>query len=189
MIVKEDQTLSSFILLTDILFKSAKATAGDVDDKVSQDRTYAFELSGSGDTDYVPKLSAPTNWLTSIEQRIKDSIVPSDIEGVETSPEYLSPFSADRALTFFDSTSGFLPCEPYIYGTEDGDLVAEFDVSDLKLTAIITPENTILFGVSTPDKSTPAHVEIRRGCNNLRGEVRNFLTGLREGSHGALEPR
>ena len=72
-------------------------------------------------------------WLSEVERRIRDSIVPIEYSDL-TSTEYLNEAAGSAALSFFQNNADLLPAEPHIYGTHDGDLVAEFETAIGRLT-------------------------------------------------------
>lgn len=132
---------------------------------------------------YTPVLSVPNVWLSAVEERIRASIRPPEMEG-EDSSEWLTQNAADTAINFFRHAADLLPAEPHIYATDNGDLVAEFETPASNVTSVVSPEETILFGVSNASPERPVEVTIRRGSNRLREEVKTFTQELRSVSDG-----
>jgi hypothetical protein len=132
---------------------------------------------------YTPVLPAANAWLSVVEQRIRASVRPAEQEG-EESTEWLSQSAADMAITFFRNAADLLPTEPHIYATESGDLVAEFETQASNMTSVVSPAETILFGVSSRAPQKPVEVTIRRGSNRLRDEIKAFTQELRLVSDG-----
>ena len=122
-------------------------------------------------------------WLTAVEQRIRLSVRPPEKEG-EESTEWLSQSAADTAINFFRNTAHLLPTEPHIYATESGDLVAEFETPASNVTSVVSPGETVLFGVSKAAPEKPVEIVIRRGSNRLREEVATFTQALNLVSDG-----
>ena len=67
-----------------------------------------------------------SQWLGAVLERVQNSIVPKDRES-ENDGRWLTEEVAASASAFFEMTSDMLPSEPYIYSSQNGDLVAEFD--------------------------------------------------------------
>lgn len=76
-------------------------------------------------------------WLASVERRIRDSIA-EDVNNRPNDVRWLTQEVAGSALRFFRLTSDLLPGEPYLYGTNSGDLVAEFKAKNGTLTSIVS---------------------------------------------------
>lgn len=76
-------------------------------------------------------------WLAVVERRIRDSIA-ADADKRPHDVRWLTEEVAGSALRFFRLTSDLLPSEPYIYGTDSGDLVAEFKSKHGALTSIVS---------------------------------------------------
>ena len=132
---------------------------------------------------YVAELRIPNTWLALVERRINDSIMPSSAKDTP-SEEWLSPEAGGAALSFFRNACDLLPGEPHIYGTGDGDLIAEFETSRARLTSIVARNCTILFGYRSDADDAPTEIEIRKGSNRLRDEVREFMDHLGLGKDG-----
>jgi hypothetical protein len=98
---------------------------------------------------------------------------------------WLTREAAETAWEFFKVTSDLLPGEPYIYGSQKGDLVAEFNAARGTLTCIITPRFNLLFAVVG---SIPIEKTIARENNNssLRSELMQITELLRTEHHGLL---
>jgi hypothetical protein len=105
--------------------------------------------TGVSISDAVDKLGQPQTrsvplWADNVLVRIASSIEPSGLR--ETAPgRYISSKIASAASAFFEAHASVLPSEPYIYASEDGDLVAEFEARAGSLTAIIGDKNLVLF--------------------------------------------
>jgi hypothetical protein len=135
--------------------------------------------------DYKPYLTAPNNWLTMVESRIRDSIKPDEYE-IENSAEWLTADAAHAAIAFFRSGAEVLPTEPHIYATNNGDLVAEFETPYGTMTSVVSDEKTILFAVLASDPHEPIQKVIRRGSNAFKEELRSVTKQL-SGRHGKVE--
>ncbi len=130
--------------------------------------------------DITTEFKAPIDWLADVENRIQNSI------GQDTAPssEWLTPDAGKAALHFLQYAGDLLPCEPHIYGTREGNLVAEFETQRLRMTVIVTPDGTTLFGYRRDKDEAPHQVWIRRGSNSSREEVRSFTRALGDIPHG-----
>lgn len=137
---------------------------------------------------YTPVLSVPSVWLSAVEERIRASVRPPEMEG-ENSTEWLTQNAANTAINFFRHAADLLPTEPHIYATDNGDLVAEFETPANSVTSVVSSEQTILFGVSNTSPEKPIEVTIRRGSNRLREEVKTFTQELRSISNGKAMAR
>ena len=124
--------------------------------------------------DYRPFLAAPSNWLSLVEARIRESVRPEEYE-IEDSAEWLNAEAASAAIAFFQAGADALPSEPHIYATSLGDLVAEFETSGGTLTSVVSSAETILFAVMASDPHTPIERVVRRGSNSFIDELR-FVT-------------
>jgi hypothetical protein len=132
---------------------------------------------------YTPVLAVPNAWLSAVEERIRASTRPPELQG-EESAEWLSVSAASTAINFLRQAADLLPTEPHIYASDNGDLVAEFETEASNVTSVVTPEETILFGVSSAAPAIPVKVKIRRGSNRLREEVKTFVQELGLVSNG-----
>lgn len=95
-----------------------------------------------------PSILVPVQpeWLSTVQSRINKSIVPGGL--VENDGRWLSQQTAVAAIDFFNATADLLPGEPFIYSSLEGDLIAEFTGERGVLTAIISPNFTVLFAAS-----------------------------------------
>lgn len=134
---------------------------------------------------YAPYLSAPNGWLSAVEARIRDSVLPDELRG-DLSAEWLTEDAANAAIAFFRAGADVLPAEPHIYATESGDLVAEFETQAGSMTSVVTDRETILFAVLVSEPQQPMQRVIRRGSNKFRDELRSFTRRLTAGSHGKM---
>jgi hypothetical protein len=132
---------------------------------------------------YTPVLPAANGWLSIVEQRIRASTRPDEIDG-EDSTEWLNSHAAEEAISFFQRVADLLPTEPHISATRTGDLVAEFEAPTCSVTSVVSDRETILFGVSNNDPENPVQVVIRRGSNRMREEMKEFTRDLHSVSHG-----
>ena len=126
---------------------------------------------------------AEAPWFHIIERRITRSALP-DIN-TKNDGRWLTLDVAEAAWDFFKMTSDLLPGEPYIYGSQKGDLVAEFTAAHGTLTSITTPRFTLLFAVVD---GIPIEKRIPRESSNsvLRSELKKLAELLRTGKHGTL---
>ncbi len=94
---------------------------------------------------------------------------------------------ATSASAFFEMTSDVLPSEPYIYSSQNGDLVAEFDASHGTMTGIIAKNLVVLFAVVD---GVPIERRVVLGSDSprpLRRELQYLTEMLRTGQHAAVE--
>lgn len=137
--------------------------------------------------DLVGPTPIPAPWLPALEQRIRESIAPSDADYVNDG-QWLRPNIAGEAMRFFQGTSDVLPGEPYIYTLLNGDLVAEFRAAHGNVTSIVQTTSVITFAV-IDGQLLDRKLELRN--DNLaaaRQELQRLTNELRTGEHGALEP-
>jgi hypothetical protein len=130
-----------------------------------------------------PSRPADAPWFRLVERRITRSALP-DVN-TKNDGRWLTLDSTKAAMDFFGSTSDLLPGEPYIYGSQKGDLVAEFTAVHGTLTSIVTPGFTLLFAVVD---GVPIEKRIPRESSNsvLRSELKQLTELLRTGQHGSL---
>jgi hypothetical protein len=93
----------------------------------------------------VGQITFAPSWLERVTQRITNSIAPEKRQSDEEPQRWLSNDVAQGGLTFLRNASNLLPSEPYIYSSREGKLVAEFKGAHGNLTAIVSPNSTILF--------------------------------------------
>jgi hypothetical protein len=91
----------------------------------------------------------PPKWYKDVETRINKSTSSGAGQSV-ASPDFVTiePEVAKAANTFFKHCGSFLPSEPYIYPSNQGDLIAEFADERGPLTIIISPRSVIIFAVA-----------------------------------------
>lgn len=135
---------------------------------------------------YTPYLNSPSSWLAQVESRIRDSVVPQSGEE-QPSCEWLAQDAAYAAIAFFRQGADLLPTEPHIYGTESGDLVAEFETSHATITSIVSDTKTILFGYLLAAPEEPFQAVIAKGSNHYREDLKSFTKKLSSRSHGKME--
>lgn len=133
--------------------------------------------------DYSTDFPIAVRWLADVENRIRNSIAPEPHIDL-ASREWLDRGAALAAISFFRDSSDLFPSEPHIYGTSDGDLVAEFETEKLRVTTIIASRGTTLFGYRRDADDFPTQCKIRNGSNRRRHEVEEFATELGIGIHG-----
>lgn len=122
---------------------------------------------------YVPYIHPSVGWLPVIQQRIRDSVIPNEYEGPETT-EWLREDIANAAISFFQKSADILPTEPHIYCSNSGNLVAEFATEKGNLTTVVSDQQAVIFvSLSDPD-SEPQHHIIRRGSNQFRDELSKY---------------
>src|SRR5690242_194424 len=77
-------------------------------------------------------------WISTIQRRIKQSVPSRVTTTIEGEGGWLDSDIAAYAVCFFNAVSDVLPAsEPYLYTSNNGDLVAEFAGRDGKLTSVI----------------------------------------------------
>ncbi len=84
------------------------------------------------------------SWLGAVQRRLNGSIGVRDGEALRDGTA-LSMEVVSRANSFLEATSDLLPAEPYIYGSGNGDLVAEFNVPNGQMTLIISTDFAIAY--------------------------------------------
>lgn len=132
---------------------------------------------------YAPSPVQP-KWLETTQRSIRESLLLSAREGTDGG-RWLSQQVVNAANDFFQGTSDILPGEPFIYSSQKGDLVAEFQAEHGTMTSIVSSAFVLLFAVIDG-------VPIERRVldhRDLREEVRRLTELLRTGQHGALETR
>ncbi|WP_157960141.1 hypothetical protein [Albibacillus kandeliae] len=129
---------------------------------------------------------AVTDWLASVEGRIRDSIAPHTEVDLSTR-DWLNRDAALAALTFLRDSCDLLPSEPYLYGTPEGDLVAEFETGNLRVTTVIAGNGTTMFGYRRDHDDFPTQCIIQNGSNRRRHEVKEFTQALGIGINGKVE--
>lgn len=137
--------------------------------------------------EYTPNLPFPNSWLPVVESRIRASIMPADSDGPPFG-EWLTEDSARAAIAFLRAGEDVLPTEPHIYGTDDGDFVAEFELPEGRLTSVVSDDDTTLFAVYSDRSAPPVHDVIHRGSNQYRNQVVSFTKNFMAGSHGQMVP-
>ena len=141
----------------------------------------AFQKASPGaarlGSSYVVNIEPFTSWLSSVERRIKDSIVPKEYE-TTLSTEWLREEVGQAAIRFFQNAADILPGEPFLYASQTGALVAEFNSPRGALTAVISPNAITLFAVKADDPDGPVEMTLRRGAIQLREDVRLSVRAL-----------
>lgn len=149
--------------------------------------TPAPEQSMLSDTRPESSIQSPSRiapqWLTAVQDRIYSSIVPKGRE-MENDGRWLRRGVAEVASRFFQVTADLLPGEPHIYGSQVGDLVAEFDAAPGSMTAIVTPAVVILFAVADGVPFEKRLVLGSESSSRLRLELKEFVERLHTGQHG-----
>lgn len=132
---------------------------------------------------YDPNRTQP-EWFAPIQRTIQDSVMPGALHTTNDG-RWLSQEVADAATDFFENTADLLPGddEPFIHGSQIGDLVAEFKAEHGTMTIIVSPTVVLLFAVidGVPVQSTIST------DGDVREEVRKLVQWLRTGQHGAVE--
>lgn len=146
---------------------------------------YLGETASVRIKEYAPNLLFPNSWLPVVESRIRASIMPSDHDS-EPSGKWLTENAARAAIAFLQAGADVLPAEPHIYGTQDGDFVAEFESPAGHMTSVVSKDETTLFAVRTDEPDKPLQYVIHRGSNHYRDELRSFTKKLTAGSHGKM---
>jgi hypothetical protein len=135
--------------------------------------------------EYTPDLPFPNSWLPVVESRIRASVMPADSDGLPFG-EWLTEDAARAAIAFLRAGQDVLPTEPHIYGTEDGDFVAEFELPEGRMTSIVSDDETTLFAVHSDCRAAPLHDVIHRGSNQYRDQLASFTKNFRAGTHGQM---
>ena len=99
-------------------------------------------------------------WLPAVQQRIFASVPPAGYE-VDQDGTWVSQKVATAAVQFLSKFPDAFPIEPYLYCASSGDLVAEFQGTNNKLTCLISPDFVTAYsyreGELTP-KRLPHHL-------------------------------
>jgi hypothetical protein len=124
-----------------------------------------------------------------VERRIRASTKSKLIDSestAHTDGRWLTPEVAGAALAFFQRSADLLPSEPYIYSSQQGDVVAEFGSKNGTLTSVISSDLVILFAsvAGTPVERTLRPYEVSN--TTIRSVVRDFTEMLRKGHHGTV---
>jgi len=132
------------------------------------------------------QISPQVQWHGLLQQRIKDSVA---LEGHQLDPNlrYLSEAVARSALCFFEGVSDLLPSEPYIYASQEGNLVAEFSGSSGGLSVMIGTDFAILFS-SSEDQSKEYFYRRSDEPSDVRAGVKEAVAFISANLNGkALE--
>ena len=138
------------------------------------------------EAEYELNIPPESPWLSIVERRINGSITPVEYED-KASADTVNEKVGQAALSFFRGAADVLPSEPFLYASLQGNLVAEFSSSKGTMTAVISPEETVVFTAVVGDKKGPVAIRIRKGTNRLREDVRE-VTRLLVQSHGQMDP-
>jgi hypothetical protein len=123
-----------------------------------------------------------------VEKRIENSVLPMEYEaGLAHEGEWLREEVGRSAIRFFQHTADILPSEPFIYASQTGALIAEFDTPAGALTTIISPTSIILFAASNTTPDAPIETTLTSGTNRLREEVKDVVHALMV-PHGQMGP-
>ena len=133
--------------------------------------------------DFVTEFPQHVNWLADVEMRIQNSIHPFDPNMAETG-EWLPRDTAFAALQFFRDGCDLMPGEPHLYGTSEGELVAEFESGSVRMTSVVSDDGATLFGYRRDNDEMPHQLTIRRGSNQGRFEIKSFTQALGVDPHG-----
>jgi hypothetical protein len=173
------------------------ATGAAVSGSYSTNAVSGSYLSNGVNLDPPYELNIPpvAAWLPSVERRIEDSIIPKEFENIQLGQvdfkatiepaEWLREDVGRSAVRFFQSAADILPSEPFIYASQSGALVAEFQTPAGALTTVISLNNIILFAAKTDEPSAPIQVTLNRGTNRLREELREVVRTIAV-SHGQM---
>ena len=149
-------------------------------------RAPAFEPTMLSDTRPEASIQSPSRimpqWLATVQDRIYRSIVPRGRE-FENDGRWLRHGVAEMASGFFQAAADLLPGEPHIYGSQMGDLVAEFEAAHGTMTGIVTPTSVILYAVvdGTPSEMT---LTLETNAATLRRGVQRLIERSHPGQHG-----
>ena len=130
--------------------------------------------------------TAVPTWLARVEQRIRNSVEPAG-KAVENEGQWLPSNIVEVALPFLREVAETFPCEPFIYSSNRGDLIAEFDASPYRMTMVITPKSVLIYAVRgaaafdlTLDPSSPGLT--------LRQSIQGLIQRVRAGKYGDMDP-
>jgi hypothetical protein len=135
---------------------------------------------------YLLNISPVTPWLPTVERQIENSILPTEYESLD-SGEWLHEEIGQSAIRFFQNTADILPGEPFIYASQTGALVAEFNAPTGALTTVISPTTIILFAAKADEPNAPIQRTLQRGSNRVREDLKEIIQTL-TGSHGQMGP-
>lgn len=96
---------------------------------------------------------AEAPWFPAVQQRILTSVPPIGYAVVQDGT-WISKEVAGAALQFLGSFSETFLVEPYLYCSPSGDLVAEFESTQNKLTCVIASDSATVYS-STDGRLTP----------------------------------
>jgi hypothetical protein len=119
-------------------------------------------------------------WLGAVQRRLEQSIASTEESG---DPTTITHSVARAAITFFEATSDVLPGEPYLYPSEQGDVIAEFRGSNGRLTGILGPDFVILHAV-VEGKIVQCELPLQSDYASTRHELKSIKTKLQVGEHG-----
>ena len=134
-----------------------------------------------------PRRDRP-NWLPVVERRIARSVA-SDASEFSNDGRWLMPEIANASRLFLENIADILPSEPYIYSAREGDLVAEFESGQCRLTAIISATTVRLFAAIPNHPPEYRKVELVDGPDALRQQLRHLIGMCDAAQHGAVESR
>jgi hypothetical protein len=153
-------------------------------------RFYLHQVAQRANTPTIrPELLKPTQfrpkWYSDVERRLRDSIASQDVSASHDG-RWLSWMTAEAARRFFDAAADVLPGEPYMYSSAHGDLVAEFELSDARVTAIVSPSFLILFGSRDGETKKLQLGPEELNAADMRGAVENLNEWMGQQRNGAL---
>ncbi len=122
------------------------------------------------------------HWFADTLRRVRASVRPTYSRENCGGP-WLDQAVGDAAAVFFQNTSDLLPGEPFIYGSQLGDLVAEFKAEHGTMTTIVSPKFALLFAVID---GVPIERKVPEG-DDIREQVQLLTAMLRMGRHGAMD--
>lgn len=126
-----------------------------------------------------------TDWLATVERRIRESIA-QDADKRSKDVRWLTIEAASSALRFFRLASDALPGEPYIYGTAEGEVVAEFKAKHGTLTSIVSGNTLRNYAVIDGTVQSEEPVDLATvNAGMLQAKLRPITQRLVTGKHGA----
>lgn len=134
-------------------------------------------------------IPSPAPWLGAVHRRLRESMVPSGKE-LDNDGRWLSKEAAFAANAFFSSLSDVLPGEPYVYSSNDGDVVAEFKAPYGRMTSVVSSNGVVTLATLRNDEPIVRNLRFGdHGYGAMRNELRSLTAMLVTGRRrGAMDP-
>lgn len=128
----------------------------------------------------------PAPWLGAVQRRLNASI---GIEGADALRDgsSLTKEVVSNANSFFEATSNLFPSEPYLYGSRNGDLIAEFEGKVGRMTVVVTSHNLIAFAVAGNETFKKQFDIVPFASAPIRHEIADIAERLGSGRYGSVD--